>query len=141
MNLSPAANLTPAASGGSDRGAGSNNGCSSFIYCTVCQLLPLVYQRKSFYSRPTLRSAVVLVVEIGCGWRFWGSDLLSDVKQQFRIKNLWISIGARLSTLIGRPMPRLLLCVCHMFCTLCTYLYRCNAYFLYMCNIHGSSIL
>lgn len=26
-------------------------------------------------------------------------------------------------------IPRLLLFVCHMFCTLCTYLYRCKAYF------------
>lgn len=38
-------------------------------------------------------------------------------------------------------IPRLSPFVCHMFCTLCTYLYRCKAYFLYTCTTDGISIL
>lgn len=68
MNLSPAANLTPALSDGSEPGAGSNNGCSSLIYCTVRQLLPLAYQRRSVCSSPKPGSALVLVVEVDRGW-------------------------------------------------------------------------
>lgn len=63
----------------------------------------------------------------GCQWKHrWGAELLHPHQL------IYILHRSRVSSLSPPPMPCLLSFVCHMFCTLCTYLYRCNAYF-YTC--------
>lgn len=54
----------------------------------------------------------------------------TDEAQSFSALISWFT--SFIVALSPPPMPCLLSFVCHMFCTLCTYLYRCNAYF-YTC--------